>query len=139
MFSLKLALRCSQSSYPNAIDDDNEEEKEKNDKIIESENEEKEEEMERVKEAGKEMEKVNEKKTTKGKGRGNGNFKGKEKEKEKDLKTKISEINKKISKEENDIDKVIKIVMNKTEAFGRLKAAAQLKLLLSYLLKNKNI
>ena len=135
MFSLKLALRCSQSSYPNEIDDDNEEEKEKNDKIIESENEEKEEEMERVKEAGKEIEKVNVKKTTKGKGRGNGNVKGKEK----DLKTKISEINKKISKEENDIDKVIKIVMNKTEAFGRLKAAEQLKLLLSYLLENKNI
>ena len=130
-----MALRCSQSSYPNAIDDDDEEEeKEKNDKIIVSENE-KEEEMERVKEEGKEMEKVNEKKTTKGKGRGNGNVKGKEK----DLKTKISEINKKISKEENDIDKVIKIVMNKTEAFGRFKAAAQLKLLLSYLLKNKNI
>ena len=130
-----MALRCSQSSYPNAIDDDdNEEEKEQNDKIIVSENE-KEEEMERVKEEGKEIEKVNEKKTIKGKGRGNGNVKGKEK----DLKTKISEINKKISKEENDIDKVIKIVMNKTEAFGRLKAAEQLKLLLGYLLKNKNI
>ena len=128
-----MALRCSQSSYPNAIDDDDEEENEKNDKIIVSENEK--EEMERVKEEGKEIEKVNEKKTAKGKGRGNGNVKGKEK----DLKTKISEINKKISKEENDIDKVIKIVMNKTEAFGRLKAAAQLKLLLSYLLKNKNI
>ena len=124
-------MKCSQSSYPDTIEDESEDDKEKeNDDydIIGLKDDGKEGRRE------KEKDKEKEKKAIKGKGRGNGKGKGKER----NLKTKISEINEKISKEEKDIDTVIKIEMNKTEALGRFKAAEQLRLLLFYLLENKN-